>query len=115
MVRVGLMRREYAAGRPASFDARLPGVTHVQRIALGYNNVYLIPGTAGRVLLDAGPDYRGAGDALLAAIGPTGPAPQLGRPAHPRKRHRGIDRHLKDRPGAKVVGEVEQSKPNSSG
>ena len=99
MVRVGLMRREYAAGRPASFDARLPGVTHVQRIALGYNNVYLIPGTAGRVLLDAGPDYRGAGDALLAAIGPTGPATVVATHGH--LDHAGLARWWQER-GAKV-------------
>jgi glyoxylase-like metal-dependent hydrolase (beta-lactamase superfamily II) len=37
----------------------------VRRIELGYNNVYLV---RGRVLVDAGPDYRGAQEALRAAL-----------------------------------------------
>src|SRR5205809_205106 len=32
----------------------------VQRIAMGYNNVYLVEEGGERVLVDTGPDYRGA-------------------------------------------------------
>ncbi|MBI2767388.1 MAG: MBL fold metallo-hydrolase [Chloroflexi bacterium] len=41
----------------------------VQRIELAYNNVYLAENSAGRVLVDAGPDYLGARAALADAVG----------------------------------------------
>ncbi|MGH2632943.1 MAG: MBL fold metallo-hydrolase [Tepidiformaceae bacterium] len=41
----------------------------VQRIALGYNNVYAVDDAGGRILIDTGPDYRGAREALGAALG----------------------------------------------
>lgn len=40
-------------------------MTSVRHIALGYNNVYLVRSNETSVLIDAGPDYRGAGAALL--------------------------------------------------
>lgn len=39
-----------------------------QRIALGYNNVYALERDGRRVLIDTGPDYRGAAEALLSAL-----------------------------------------------
>lgn len=39
----------------------------MKRIELGYNNVYLVQATAS-VLIDAGPDYRGASETLLTAM-----------------------------------------------
>ncbi len=41
----------------------------VQRIALSYNNVYVVDTGGGRVLIDTGPDYRGAFEAIEAALG----------------------------------------------
>ncbi|MCC7366502.1 MAG: MBL fold metallo-hydrolase [Dehalococcoidia bacterium] len=40
----------------------------VRRIAMAYNNVYVSEGPGGRVLVDTGPDYRGARDVLLAEV-----------------------------------------------
>lgn len=40
-------------------------MTSVRHIALAYNSVYLVRCNDANVLIDAGPDYRGAGDALL--------------------------------------------------
>ena len=41
----------------------------VRRIELGYNNVYLVEAEAGSVLIDTGPDYRGAWEALAEGLG----------------------------------------------
>ena len=48
-------------------------MTNVRRVTLGYNNVYLVQAGGANVLIDAGPDYRGAGEALLAAASSTPP------------------------------------------
>jgi len=42
----------------------------VERIVLAYNSVYVIDDGPGRLLVDTGPDYRGAFDIARAAIGP---------------------------------------------
>jgi len=44
-------------------------VTTVQRITLGYNNVYAVDGDGARLLVDTGPDYHGAREHLSAALG----------------------------------------------
>lgn len=41
----------------------------VQRIALAYNNIYVVDDGPGRVLIDTGPDYRGAFELARGAIG----------------------------------------------
>jgi glyoxylase-like metal-dependent hydrolase (beta-lactamase superfamily II) len=43
-------------------------VASVRRIALGYNNVYVVDGGDARVVIDAGPDYRRASEAIAEAI-----------------------------------------------
>jgi glyoxylase-like metal-dependent hydrolase (beta-lactamase superfamily II) len=43
-------------------------VAEVQHIRLGYNNVYLVTTGEGGVLVDTGPDYRGAWDELGGAL-----------------------------------------------
>jgi len=40
----------------------------VERVALAYNNVYLVEDGAELVVIDAGPDYRGARETILAAL-----------------------------------------------
>jgi len=44
-------------------------VPSVERIRLADNNVYVVDGADGRLLVDAGPDYAGAWEALRAAAG----------------------------------------------
>ncbi|MBN9494348.1 MBL fold metallo-hydrolase [bacterium] len=45
----------------------------VETIRLGYNSLYYVCGADGQVLVDAGPDYDGAWEALVAALdGPPG-------------------------------------------
>jgi glyoxylase-like metal-dependent hydrolase (beta-lactamase superfamily II) len=43
-------------------------VAGVQQISLGYNNVYVVDDGGGRVLIDTGPDYRGAREHLQAEL-----------------------------------------------
>src|SRR5947209_756020 len=54
----------------------------VQRIQLGYNNVYLVDDGGERVLVDAGPDYEGAAAALRDAIAQPRPDAVLVTHAH---------------------------------
>lgn len=49
-------------------------MTAVQHIRLAYNSVYLIDSGGERILIDTGPDYRGARDALAVATAGTPPS-----------------------------------------
>ena len=40
----------------------------IRRIAMAYNNVYAVESGGARVLIDTGPDYRGARELLLEAL-----------------------------------------------
>lgn len=46
----------------------------VRRIALAYNNVYVVEAGGDCILVDTGPDYRGAFEELRAALGPARPS-----------------------------------------
>ncbi len=44
----------------------MPGVEHIR---LAYNNIYLVEDGGERVLVDTGPDYRGAWESIMSALG----------------------------------------------
>lgn len=67
MLRVGLAWRESRRRRELACEARLQAVTNIRRIALGYNNVYLLHADKTDVLVDTGPDYLGAREVLIEA------------------------------------------------
>jgi glyoxylase-like metal-dependent hydrolase (beta-lactamase superfamily II) len=53
------------------------GADAVIRLTLGTNNVYALPSGAGVTLIDAGPDYAGAWDELLAQLALHGITPDV--------------------------------------
>ena len=63
-------------------------MAEVQRVQLGYNNVYAVRSGGESVLIDTGPDYRGASDALRAALGT--PAPETVVATHGHSDHAGL-------------------------
>jgi glyoxylase-like metal-dependent hydrolase (beta-lactamase superfamily II) len=65
-------------------------VTNVQRIQLGYNNVYVVDASAGRVMVDAGPDYKGAREAIHGALGQL---PGVVVATHGHLDHAGLGKH----------------------
>ena len=60
----------------------------VTPVTLEYNTVYLIEDGGERVLIDTGPDYRGAFDAILTALG--GRLPDLVVATHAHSDHAGL-------------------------
>lgn len=60
----------------------------VERIALAYNNVYAIHDGGELLLIDTGPDYRGAGEAILRAL--NGKQPTLSIATHGHLDHAGL-------------------------
>ncbi len=54
----------------------------IRRIAMAYNNVYAVESGGVRVLIDTGPDYRGARELLLASLGTWRPDVVLATHAH---------------------------------
>lgn len=77
----------------------------LRRIPLTYNNVYEISGPDDRVLIDTGPDYAGAREALLEAL--SGP-PALVIATHGHSDHAGLGRWWQERgvPVAAGVADV---------
>jgi glyoxylase-like metal-dependent hydrolase (beta-lactamase superfamily II) len=57
-------------------------VLNVERVALAYNNVYLVDDGSDLVVIDAGPDYRGARETILAALRGRKPALVLATHGH---------------------------------
>ncbi|MCZ7578348.1 MAG: MBL fold metallo-hydrolase [Dehalococcoidia bacterium] len=49
-------------------------MTSVRHIRLAYNSAYLVEAGGERVLIDTGPDYRGAKDVLATAVAGSPPA-----------------------------------------
>lgn len=96
-------------------------MTSVQRITLGYNNVYVVGEGGGRTLVDTGPDYRGARETLATTMGD--PLPDLVVATHGHLDHAGLgaywqsrgvgvvlgraDMHLATRPQLAEAGEME--------
>lgn len=63
-------------------------MTAVQRISLGYNNVYVVGDAGGRVLIDAGPDYGGASEHIEREL--SGSLPDLVVTTHGHLDHAGL-------------------------
>lgn len=78
-------QRELGSMRIRPYTRAMPTV---QRIALAYNNVYAVRQGAEVLLIDTGPDYRGAGDTIKAAI--DGPTPALTVATHGHLDHAGL-------------------------
>jgi glyoxylase-like metal-dependent hydrolase (beta-lactamase superfamily II) len=67
----------------------------VHRVALAYNNVYLVDSGGGRVMVDTGPDYRGAFEALEQAL--EGRSPDVVVATHGHVDHAGLGAHWQAR------------------
>src|SRR5688572_9972933 len=67
---------------------RLDRVFSVRTITLGYNAVYLVETERRRVLVDAGPDYEGAAQALARAT--EGATPEFVVVTHGHNDHAGL-------------------------
>ncbi len=74
----------------------------VTRIRLAYNSAYLIDDGGSRVLVDTGPDYRGAAEAMETALG--GRLPDLVVATHGHLDHAGLGRHWRGRDVPVAVG-----------
>jgi glyoxylase-like metal-dependent hydrolase (beta-lactamase superfamily II) len=73
----------------------------VQPIRLAYNTVYVVDDGADRVLVDTGPDYRGAGETLLESLG--GRMPGLVVATHGHLDHAGLGRWWQEEHGVAVA------------
>jgi glyoxylase-like metal-dependent hydrolase (beta-lactamase superfamily II) len=67
----------------------------VERVRLGYNNVYLVEDTSERALIDTGPDYAGADATLLEAT--AGRFPDAVLVSHGHVDHAGLGRWWQER------------------
>ena len=70
-------------------------MANVTRIPLGYNSAYLIEASGRRLLVDTGPDFRGAADAIETAL--DGNLPDLVLTTHGHLDHAGLGRHWQER------------------
>jgi glyoxylase-like metal-dependent hydrolase (beta-lactamase superfamily II) len=75
------------------------------RIALGYNNVYAVDGPSGRVLIDTGPDYKGAAAHLVEQLGARAPAVVVATHGH--LDHAGLGRFWVERGVPVAVAEAD--------
>ncbi len=78
-----------------------PGMSTVERIAMGYNNVYVVHADGGRVLVDAGPDYEGARELLEGRLDLL---PGAVVATHGHLDHAGLGRYWCDRGVAVAIG-----------
>lgn len=62
---------------------------------LAYNTIYVLDGSAGRVLIDAGPDYAGAAALIDEALGRA--LPEVVIATHGHLDHAGLARHWQER------------------
>lgn len=67
----------------------------VTRIPLAYNSVYLLEEAGRRLLIDTGPDFRGAAEAIDADLGSR--PPDLVLATHGHLDHAGLGRHWQER------------------
>jgi len=66
----------------------------VQRIELGYNNVYVAQAGGGRIMIDTGPDYRGASERLRGELRAL---PDIIVATHGHLDHAGLGRYWQDK------------------
>jgi len=70
-------------------------VANVTRVPLGYNSAYLIEAAGRRLLVDTGPDFRGAAGAIESLL--HGNLPDLALATHGHLDHAGLGRHWQER------------------
>lgn len=80
-------------------------MTSVERVPLAYNNVYLVSDGAELVVIDTGPDYRGAREELLAAL--AGRTPDLVVATHGHLDHAGLGGWWQERGVPVLLGEAD--------
>ncbi|MEX0781251.1 MAG: MBL fold metallo-hydrolase [Dehalococcoidia bacterium] len=73
---------------------------NVRTIAMGYNAVYLVEMAGRRVLVDAGPDFEGAAEAVVAAT--EGQRPEFVIVTHGHNDHAGLGKWWQEEGGALV-------------
>ena len=67
----------------------------VRHVPLGYNDIYVVDDGGARILVDTGPDYRGAAEAIDMALDSRLPAIVVATHGH--LDHAGLGRHWKER------------------
>lgn len=93
-----------ANGDTGGADAgTLAKVTAVQRISLGYNNVYVVGDAGSRVLIDPGPDYDGAREHIEHEL--AGGLPDLVVTTHGHLDHAGLASWWQSRGTPVAIGE----------
>lgn len=75
----------------------------VERVTMAYNNVYLVSEASGLVVIDTGPDYRGARETLLDSL--RGRQPSLVVATHGHLDHAGLGAWWQDRGVPVLAGE----------
>ena len=75
----------------------------VERVTMAYNNVYLVSEASGLVVIDTGPDYRGARETLLDAL--DGRTPSIVVATHGHLDHAGLGAWWQDRGVPVLAGE----------
>jgi glyoxylase-like metal-dependent hydrolase (beta-lactamase superfamily II) len=76
-------------------------VSCVERITMAYNNVYIVDRSGGRLLVDTGPDYRGARQVLEAHLQKT---PNVVVATHGHLDHAGLGHYWRERGVPVVIG-----------
>ena len=77
-------------------------MTTVERVELAYNNVYFVSDGSSLVVIDTGPDYRGAREAISDAL--RGRAPDIVVATHGHLDHAGLGRWWQERGVAVLLG-----------
>src|SRR5688500_921015 len=80
-------------------------MAEVRRVTLTYNNVYAVIGGDGWVLIDTGPDYRGAFEGLRAGLGDI--RPSLVVATHGHVDHAGLGRDWQEAGVPVAVGRAD--------
>lgn len=91
-------------GEPRGLRTLAP-VVSVERIAMAYNNVYFVSDADDLVVIDTGPDYRGARETLLAAL--AGRTPALVVATHGHLDHSGLGAWWQGRGVPVLAGEAD--------
>jgi glyoxylase-like metal-dependent hydrolase (beta-lactamase superfamily II) len=97
------MVRGIGRRREPEMAVRLTSMARVQQVSLGYNTVYVVEGGDDRVLIDTGPDYRGATEQIERALGNR--LPDVVVATHGHLDHAGLGRWWEERGVPVALGE----------
>ncbi|MGE5596310.1 MAG: MBL fold metallo-hydrolase, partial [Hyphomicrobiales bacterium] len=82
-------------------------MTALRRVSMAYNNVYVVDGSEGRVLIDTGPDYRGAREVLEAELADG--LPEVVIATHGHHDHAGLGRWWQARGAPVAIGAADRA------